>query len=127
MHLEAPTPALPHIHQRLKPVVFLGDPLHVAGVILAPSAQGNDVIHMPARAGASLEAGCGAGLLIPESPHLGLVSGYLGEGGEGEEQGGSNKRNDVASSPHVMTAPSPSSVVVTMSSSTQIPVITSPI
>lgn len=46
--------ALPHIHQRLKSVVFPSDPLHIARVILTPGAQGNDVIHMPARAGAAL-------------------------------------------------------------------------
>lgn len=67
-------PALSHIHQRLEPVVFLRDPLHVAGPVGSASAQRRYVVNVVARTGPARTAGGGAGVLGSEGSHLGAVA-----------------------------------------------------
>lgn len=80
IHCAPRLPALPHIHQRLKAVVFSCDPLHVAGVVGPASAQRGHMINVPARAGAARAARGRAGLFCSEGAHLGAVALGLGLG-----------------------------------------------
>lgn len=67
-------PAFPHIHQRLEPVVFPSDPLHVLGPVDPASAQGRDVVNVVSRTGPARAAGGGAGVLSAEGSYLGAVA-----------------------------------------------------
>lgn len=77
-------PALLHIHQRLKAVVFLGDPLHVFGPVWASGAKRCDVVNVVARAGAACASGGGAGVLGTEGSDLGAVAFRPRGGGRGQ-------------------------------------------
>jgi hypothetical protein len=55
-------------------MILSRDPLHVAAVIGAAGAQGDDVIHVPPRAGAALAARRRAGVASAEGAHLGSVA-----------------------------------------------------
>ena len=85
--------ALPHVHQRLEAVVFLGDPLHVGRLVRSTSAQRLDVVNVPARAGPAGAAGGWAGVLCTKGPYLTAVT-RLRRKRRGQ-RGGSQDQRDV--------------------------------
>jgi hypothetical protein len=66
--------ALADVDKRLEPMILARDPLHVAAVIGAAGAQGDDVIDVPPRAGTALAARGRAEIVSAEGAHLGSVA-----------------------------------------------------
>lgn len=66
--------AFAHIDEGLPAVVLVGQPLHVAGLVLAACAQWSDVVNRPARAGASGSASCRAGVYVSKGSDFGSGS-----------------------------------------------------